>query len=155
MTDYLQGTQQLKSVLEQLNGDEIPQFGMMSAQHMIEHLVFAIQFSNGKNPQECKYPEALAHRFRSRIIGTNNEFKPGLKAPILPKDQLISLWFENIPTATHHLISELEDFKNYSTQNPQDKPMHPAFGAMNWEEWTEFHNKHIRHHLRQFNLKND
>jgi len=43
-------------------------------------------------------------------------------------------------------------FKGHYQANPTDKVQHPYFGLLTFEEWSNFHLRHIEHHLMQFGL---
>ncbi len=42
-----------------------------------------------------------------------------------------------------------QDFDAYFRANPMAKSCHPYFGYLCYEEWVQFHARHIRHHLVQ------
>ena len=152
INDYIEKKSELKTLLKKLNGDEKPEFGLMTPQHMIEHLAQTIRFSNGKAPQKLVFKSEVAKKIKFLITQTNNEIQPGFKAPILPKDKLLDLDFENIVEAINNLIIEIDDFEQFKREKPNSKPINPVMGEMELSDWDIFHNKHIRHHLRQFNL---
>lgn len=152
MTNYLENKQQLKSLLDNLDQSKTPNFGLMTPQHMVEHLVFSIRFSNGKKPQKLSIKPSLAEKIRFLIIQNEHEIQPGFKSPLLPKGQLIDLRYTHFEAATQKLLTEIEDYNAFKLNNPKAKPINPVVGPLNWEEWNIFHNKHIRHHLRQFSL---
>jgi len=138
-------------LLKNLNKDSLPLWGKMTSQHMIEHLILAVQLSNGKlisneciNPPE-KYPllkrilhssKPLPRNFVNTIIGE------GLK----------QLNHQNLELAKEDLLIEIENFELFFKKNPEAKPMNVTFGPLNYEEWIIFHNKHFTHHLTQFGL---
>ena len=116
MNDYIEKKSELKTLLKKLNGDEEPEFGLMTPQHMIEHLAQTIRFSNGKAPQKLVFKNEVAKKIKFRITQTNSEIQPGFKTPILPKDKLLNLDFENIVEAINNLITEIDDFEQFKTK---------------------------------------
>ena len=152
MINYLENKSELKILLKKLNGNEKPEFGLMTPQHMIEHLARSIRFSNGKAPQKQIFENEIAMKVKFHITQTKNEMKPGFKTPVLPIDKLLDLNFENIEEAINNLITEIKDFELFKLENPNMKPINPVMGEMDFSDWEIFHNKHIRHHLKQFNL---
>ncbi len=152
MENFIGKKSELKRLLRMLKETEKPEFGLMTPQHMIEHLAYSLRFSNGKKPQKCVYGKEIANKIKFYITQTENEMKPGFKTPILPSDKLIDLNYENIEKAINGLIAEIEDFEIFKKKNPNAKPINPVMGEMEFSEWEMFHNKHIRHHLRQFRL---
>ena len=150
--NYLENKSDLKALLKKMTGNEKPEFGLMTPQHMIEHISLSIKFSNGKTPQKVVFEEEMAKKIKFHITQTKNEMKPGFKTPIIPTDNLLALDSKNIEEAIENLITEIKDFEKFKRENPNIKPINPVMGEMQWSDWGIFHNKHIRHHLRQFKL---
>lgn len=140
--------------LSQLKSDSIPLFGKMTAQHMIEHLMLAISFSNGKLPQRIMVDERVAKTIRHYTINTDKEMSIGFKAPMLG-DDLLPLSHPDLKTAIEFLKKQLDDFDFYFKHNPDAKPISPVIGELNYGEWIVFHNKHFTHHFKQFGLLTD
>lgn len=152
MKNYIENKRELLKALEQITEEKKPLFGKMSAQHMVEHLGFAVMFSNGKLPQKLYLSDEKANYAKQNILNSDAEFPKGFKAPMLD-DNLLDLKFQNLESAKSMLLKEIEDFKNYFEQNKEQKIMSPVFGELNEEEWTRFHNKHITHHFKQFGVE--
>lgn len=138
-------------VLKNLKSDTQPAFGKMTPQHMIEHLIFAISFSNGKSPQPLMVNERIAKTIRHYTIHTDKEISIGFKAPMLG-DDLMPLTFPDLVTSIENLKKEFEIFDQYFKSNPDSTPISPVIGEMKHEEWIIFHNKHVTHHFKQFGL---
>jgi oxepin-CoA hydrolase/3-oxo-5,6-dehydrosuberyl-CoA semialdehyde dehydrogenase len=137
--------------LNLLQTDSLPFFGKMTAQHMVEHLTFAIMFSNGKLPQKLYFPIDKAEIIKKTIIYSDKEMPIGFKAPML-NDDLLELKFPDLKFAISILLSELNRFDKYFKENKDATPINPTMGELNKQEWTIFHNKHFEHHFKQFNL---
>jgi len=141
----------IRSKLNQLCTDTAPLFGKMSPQHMVEHLSFALMFSNGSWPQTCYYPERIAQRIKASVIDSDKELPVGFKAPMLDEDPSV-LTNPDLKTAIVMLFTELELFDTYFTHHKDATPTNPTMGALNYSEWVVFHNKHFHHHFKQFGL---
>ncbi len=141
----------LLSLLSNLKEDTIPVWGKMTSQHMIEHLILAVQSSNGKliidkciNPPD-KYPLMVRILLSSKPLPknfTNPVFGEGLQPLVYP----------NLETSIMRLNNEINDFIIYFEEHPEAKPLNATFGPLNFEEWKTFHNKHFTHHFTQFGL---
>lgn len=142
----------LFEILSKLQTDSKPQFGAMTPQHMVEHLAFAVRFSNGKEPQLHHYPTDKEEKIKGFVIGTDNEMPIGFKSPVLPKEGLPILKHSSLTNAIDNLKTELTDFDNYFINQPLQKPINPTMGELNHQEWVRFHNRHFTHHFRQFSL---
>ncbi len=148
----ISNTQELISTLAKLTPEQKPGFGLMTPQHMIEHLGFVIEFSNGKQTSELQKSLETSIRWKQVLIYTDYEMQPGVKAPFIPEDILPDLKYADLHIAIDGLFSELDDFKKFFEENPSIEVMHPALGLLNYKEWIVFHNKHFAHHFRQFGL---
>jgi hypothetical protein len=136
----------LKMLLK-LNADTKPNFGILTAQLMVEHLAVNIQFSNGNNPLN-NYSSA------NRMIDYLNSNQPmptGAKF-FLVGNKLAEPLTKNLGDALELLKNELDKFEKYFTNNPLDKPIHAVFGSLNKREWEIAHSKHFTHHFKQFNI---
>lgn len=138
-------------LLYSLSPDQTPLFGTMSPQHMVEHLAFVVKFSNGKLPQQLYYRQEKANKFKQYTIYSENELVPGFKAPML-SDELPPLEHNSLAEAIEALKEELKAFDVHFQQDPDSRPVSPTLGPLLYEEWVIFHNKHFKHHLKQFGL---
>lgn len=141
---------ELFEALRGLNPNSKPEFGSMTPQHMVEHLAFAVKFSNGKLPQRLYVSNERAETIKRFLLG-EGEHPIGFKAPTLG-DGLETLLTSDLNTAIYYLEKELSDFDAYYQENPNAVFMHPLLGELTYSEWVVFHNKHFSHHFKQFNL---
>lgn len=141
----------LLNLLSNLKEDTVPVWGKMTPQHMIEHLVLAVQTSNGKliinkciSPPE-KYPLMI------RILLSSKPLPKNFINPVLGEG-LQPLVYPNLETSILRLNNEINDFIIYFEEHPKAKMLNATFGPLNFEEWKIFHNKHFTHHFTQFGL---
>ncbi|NNV57682.1 hypothetical protein [Limnovirga soli] len=151
MIDILDRTK-LFEILSKLQADNKPAFGAMTPQHMVEHITFAVRFSNGKEPQQHNYSIEKEQQIKAFVIGTDKDMPIGFKSPVLPSEGLPQLKYSNLTEAIDKLKTELHDFDNYFMHHQLDKPINPTMGELNYQEWVRFHTRHFTHHFRQFNL---
>ncbi len=142
---------ELPLLLSELQSTAAPKWGLMSAQHMIEHLSGVIMISNGRFEAPAMYEEERLSKNYSYIIKEQNRIKRNTKAPILPENPL-PLRFATLAEAKEKLLKSIDSFFAFYEANPDTKQMHPAFGLLNFEEWTYFHCIHTQYHLDQFGL---
>jgi oxepin-CoA hydrolase / 3-oxo-5,6-dehydrosuberyl-CoA semialdehyde dehydrogenase len=138
----------LFTALERLSEEEKPLWGRMTSHQMVEHLVWAMEVSNGLVKVECKLPLKLVERFKSFLYDdtpTSREFmNPELRKGLPP------LRFAAIASAVATLQQQTVIFLA-GGQEVQPR-VHPVFGPLNREEWSRAHFKHYYHHLQQFGL---
>jgi len=142
----------LFEILSKLQADDKPEFGGMTPQHMVEHLAFAVRFSNGNEPQQHHYPSDKEQRIKTFVIDTDKDMPINFKSPVLPAEALPTLKHSSINNAIDNLKRELTDFDNHFLKHPTDKPINPTMGELNYKEWIRFHNRHFIHHFKQFKL---
>lgn len=139
------------SPLNDLAHDIKPQWGKMTPQHMVEHLVEAVKLSNGKiNLTECMtHPEKLP--IMKKILMSPRPLPKNFVNTVIGAE-LKPYQFNNLNEALQRLSIELDDIDVFFEINPEANPMNPTFGPLNKEEWIQFHKKHFRHHFLQFGL---
>lgn len=147
----IENTNTVFEPLKKLKSDAKPLFGVMTPQHMIEHLIFTLSFSNGKLIQPLMVDERKAKVIRYYTIHTDSEMSIGFKAPMLG-DEPLPLIYANLEEAIDQLKKEFTLFDEYFKTNPDSKPVCPVIGELNHKEWIIFHNKHFTHHFKQFGL---
>jgi hypothetical protein len=141
--------QDLFERLSKLRADQQPVFGVMTPQHMVEHLIWGVTFSNGKFPQQQIVPDDMTIKLRPLLMYTVKPYPRGIKTPMLG-DTPPPLKYADIPSAIEQLKQELIDFENFFKENTT--AINPALGVLNYEEWIMVHNKHFTHHMGQFEL---
>lgn len=141
-------------LLEKLNATDQAKWGLMTAHHMVEHIGLVIATSCGKIVVPPQYPADSQARKKSRFIGKAIPFPRNIKLDALPKTAA-PLRTASIEEAKQQLLKIVGTFHEYYEQNPDGLAHHPVFGDMNYEEWTDFHARHIEHHFIQFGLMED
>lgn len=144
-------TEKLKTSLNLLTQDAPAQFGIMTPQHMVEHLIITFKLSQGKISLPEKDPSPKALQAKQAILYGDMDLPRGIKAPGIG-DQLLDLKYGSLEEAKEHLLKSLENYHNYYYDNEGIKHYHPAFGRLNYGEWTAFHHKHFKHHFGQFGI---
>jgi hypothetical protein len=129
-----------------------PQWGLMNAQQMVEHLGLVFLISNGKSKYiaENMNLERMA-KARISIFEEKQPFPKNIRLKSLPETPS-PVRFADLETAKSKLLEEVARFEAYFQENPTSKPLHPAFGELSSDEWCEFHARHILHHFEQFSL---
>lgn len=137
--------------LEKLTPESPAQFGIMTPQHMVEHLTLTVKLSYGrvKIPEFVPNEKQLAQK--QALLFTDIPFPRGVRAPGLP-DNLLDLRYPDLSAAKNELLASLKAYETYFIENPKSETFHPRFGPLNFEEWERFHTKHVEHHLGQFGV---
>lgn len=138
-------------VLINLKPETKPIWGIMTSQHMIEHLIMAVKSSNGKLTIEKCINPTEKYALLNRILLSSKPLPRNFINPVFGEG-LQPLVYKNLEISIMQLKKETEDFYNYFRQNPNAKLLNATFGPLNFEEWKIFHSKHFTHHFTQFGL---
>ena len=136
--------------LENLKSGTQPQWGKMTAQHMVEHLITAVQMSNGQLHFDCFNPPEKLPALK-RFLMSERPLPHNFVNPVIGPD-ILQLQYPDIEEAKKILKSEINDYHSFFELNAEAKPTNVTFGELNKDEWDQFHKKHFTHHLTQFNL---
>jgi len=136
------------AALTALTADAAPRWGQMTAQQMVEHLLWAFDLSNGVTTVECAVPENVLPRMK-RFLRNNQTTPRKFMNPLLVSG-LPPLRHASLEEAKAALVQELQRFLDRSGTG--QVRMHPLFGPLDHEEWHRAHYKHTLHHLLQFGL---
>jgi len=137
-------------LLNKLDPKQKPLWGKMTPQHMVEHLILAVQMSNGKLKLECFNPPDKVPTLKKFLMSSRPMPKLFVN-PVIGED-LIPLENSSLLEAIEKLKNEIDDYVIFFENNPGAKTVNVTFGELNKEEWDVFHKKHFTHHLAQFDL---
>jgi len=141
--------EELNSILSTLKEDALPAWGRLRAQNMVEHLVEAVEYTNGKKFTELDVTPEVATEAKAKCV--NEDFEIPKNVPGFLSDKMKSKRFNNLEAAIKQLNEELDAFHLYFA-TPNRIATHAAFGPMNYREWLLWHGKHFAHHFNQFGL---
>ena len=140
-------TKELPTQLKNLEGEQAPDFGIMTAHHMVEHLIYVTKSS----PKKIGEPEKelnKSQRFFRRFVDAGAPFE------YRPKDgaTLNDLRTASIAEAVQILERATERFYTLFESTPDHKSYNPMMGEFNLAELELFLYQHGRWHLHQFGL---
>ena len=145
-------------LLNNLSESTKPVWGIMTPQHMVEHLTLAIQSSTGKIVFDRFITPADKLAIAKRFLHSSRPLPKLFVNEVISEvigEGLIPLVNSDLSSAIKELKIEVEYFDEYFTRNPEAKPINATFGPLDHDEWIAFHNKHFTHHLTQFGLITD
>lgn len=149
-TIFLQET--LPSSLAQLTADAQALWGLMTPQHMVEHLSGAFVMSLGRFNLSLQVAEKELPG-RLDWMRSGKPFRKSVPAPGGQAGKLQPLRSGSLPEAIEVLMNARDKFYQfYQDESENRSAVHPYFGGLNGAEWEHFHYKHIYHHLSQFAL---
>lgn len=143
-------TDEFTPLLKKLSSDSAPNFGLMTPQHMVEHLIGAI------NSAVVKYEGERENPATKPQLGMQQFIKSGSVITHKPSDKTAA----DLPALNHASLEEaialvpkaVEDFYAFQDNNPDYKPYASYLGEVAHEDVELFQFMHIKYHLWQFGL---
>lgn len=142
-------TEVVPTLLQDLKSTTEPQFGLMTPQHMIEHLTSIIKSSVKRYGEP---DPALAERQQGfkRFIANGAVFKH--RSSDKTKADLPTLKYDTLEEAKEQFLVGIERFYHHYEREPDFKAYHPFMGELSFAELERFHYQHVRYHFWQFRL---
>lgn len=138
-------------LLARLTPDSPAVWGLMTPQHMVEHLSSLFYIARKDLGLPCVTPEERLERAK-KFLWNDRPMKRDVPNPDLKAGELRPLRAANLEDAKALYLKSLAAFYAHYAAEPDFKTMHPVFGILGFREWEAFHAKHITHHFRQFGL---
>lgn len=148
---FLEPTRQnLEEKLRQLTSEHEAQWGMLTPQHMLEHLIGSLKMSRGAVQVGVQIPEEQVDKMQ-RFLFSDQPMPQGVKSANMPEG-LPELQFSDLETAKAEFLKEWDRFVEAYEAEPEKNEAHPVFGELGKEGWYQVHRKHFTHHFQQFGL---
>jgi len=145
-------TDKIEECLSQLSEDTKPKWGIMTPQHMLEHLEYTYKIASGEIQDfEISTPEKILEKVKNSLYNYNT-FPQNSQFPLLEKDTLDELKHKDYATALEHFKLQREKYLEYFKNNPDATLNNMVFGELNRYEWYLMERKHLNHHFKQFGL---
>lgn len=137
--------------LDKLTEGRAAQWGILTPQHMVEHLEFFMQMSMGKVQTEIITPEKRIERYQESLFNYRS-MPRSFDHPLLKEKELETLRFTNLEEAKAALCSAIDDYETFFQENPGIETPNTIFGMLDKQLWDLMHRKHFHHHFSQFDL---
>lgn len=138
------------TLLGKLKPDAKPQWGVLSAQGMVEHMTDSVGIAWERLKEPMQTPPELLEKAKSFAM-SDKPFKPNTKNSYMSETPA-PLRNATIEAAIKELEAEMNLFMEFYKQRPGKIVTNPFFGDLNFAEWVHLLHKHAQHHLRQFSL---
>jgi len=142
----------IRECLNNLTDKAKAKWGMMTPQHMVEHLEGSYRVAAGQFQDfEIATPEKYIEKVRNTLY--NYEKMPqNVEMPLLKKGEVETLRHGNLETAKEKMLEAREKYIMYYKDHPEAINNNTVFGALNKYEWYLLERKHLNHHFEQFGL---
>ncbi|WP_204346996.1 phenylacetic acid degradation bifunctional protein PaaZ [Psychroserpens algicola] len=142
----------INECLSKLSKDTKPKWGIMTAQHMIEHLEYTYKITSGEIQDfEIATPEKILEKVHYSLYNYD-KFPKNSQFPHLEKDTLDDLKHPDLDTAIEKFKAQREKYIQFFKEHPEAKLKNLVFGELNKYESYLLERKHLNHHFEQFNL---
>ena len=134
-----------------LTEDHKGAWGIMTPQHMVEHMEWGLKVAIGEITVDVVTPENRLEKYEDSLwnyIPMPRNFNN----PVYEADVLRDLEHGSLKEAKEALISAYDAFETYYKENPEAKHANAVFGALDKEHWDLLNRKHFHHHFEQFGL---
>ncbi len=137
--------------LAKLTPDAKPKWGMLTPQHMVEHIEFTLKIATGEIESYVKTPEEHIEKYQDTLFN----YKPlprDFKHPMMKESELEELKHSSLDEAKEALFKAWDEYQLFFKENPKAETPHVSFGMLNKDLWDLLQRKHLNHHFEQFNL---
>ena len=146
--DFL--THKFPELLKKLSSKTKANFGLMTPQHMVEHLIDALGSATKKYEGERISPATDQQLGMQKFIQSGSVLvhRPSDKT----KADLASVKYNTLEEAISNVPEALQKYYTFQDDNPDYKPYASFMGEVSYDDVELFHFMHIRYHLWQFGL---
>lgn len=139
-------TQDCMDLFAKLQADTAPKFGIMTPQHMVEHLIWTAKSMSKRHGEPD--PAAAEKQAKWQMFLQNPTFKH------MPKDdaKLGDLKYGSLEEAIAQIPAAVERIYAPFEADEHFKAYNPMMGEIDFEAAQRFHHAHFRYHLDQFGL---
>ncbi|WP_417289860.1 phenylacetic acid degradation bifunctional protein PaaZ [Corallibacter sp.] len=142
----------INECLSKLKADAKPKWGIMTPQHMIEHLEYTYKIASGEIQDfEIATPEKILDKVHASLYNYR-KFPQNSQFPQLEKDTLDNLKHQDLETAIEKFKEQRKKYIEFFKENPDAKLKNLVFGELNRYESYLLERKHLNHHFEQFGL---
>ncbi|MFD1017534.1 phenylacetic acid degradation bifunctional protein PaaZ [Winogradskyella rapida] len=142
----------IDACLSALQEDAKPKWGIMTPQHMIEHLEYTYKIASGEIQDfEIATPEKILEKVHHSLYNYD-KFPKNSQFPQLEKDTLEPLKHADLSTAIEKFKEQRKKYIEYYKEHPEAKLKNLVFGVLNKYEAYLLERKHLNHHFEQFGL---
>lgn len=144
--------EKIQECLSNLKEDAKPKWGIMTPQHMLEHLEYTYRIASGEIQDfEIATPEKILEKVHNSLYNYQ-PFPKNSLFPLLEKETLDKLKHPDLVTAVEKFNKAREEYLVFFKENPDAVLKNLVFGELNKYESYLLERKHLNHHFEQFDL---
>ncbi len=144
--------EKIAEILNKLAEDAKPKWGILTPQHLLEHLEHGYKIMSGEIQDfEIATPEKILEKVHHSLYNFD-KFPMGTKFPTMRKEELEDLIHPDFATAKEKFFEAREAYKTFFKENPEAVLKNMVFGELNRYESYLLERKHLNHHFEQFGI---
>ena len=144
--------EKIQECLNKLTAEAKPKWGIMTPQHLMEHLELTYKIASGEIQDfEIATPEKVLEKVHNSLYNYK-KFPKNTPYPTSKKGELEDLIHPDFLTAKEKFLEQREKYKTFFKENPDAILKNLVFGELNRYESYLLERKHLNHHFEQFGL---
>ncbi len=142
----------IKEALDKLSEESKPKWGILTPQHLVEHLEEGYRILSGEIQDfEIATPEKIREKVHDSLYNYE-KFPRNSHFPTMKKGTLEDLKHPDLETAKKKFWEAREQYKTFFKEHPDAVLKNLVFGELNRYESYLLERKHLNHHFEQFGL---
>jgi oxepin-CoA hydrolase / 3-oxo-5,6-dehydrosuberyl-CoA semialdehyde dehydrogenase len=144
--------EKIEESLSKLANDTQPKWGILTPQHLLEHLELGYKIMSGKIQDfEIATPEKILDQVHHSLYNYD-KFPKGSAFPTYKKEELEDLVYPDFETAKVKFLEARKTYQTFFEENPDAVLKNMVFGELNKYESYLLERKHLNHHFEQFGI---
>lgn len=144
--------EKIQECLGKLTKNMKPKWGIMTPQHMVEHLEYTYSIASGEiQGFEVATPEKILEKVYNTLYNYD-KMPREYEFPLAEKSKIVELIHGDFETAKQKMIAARQSYLEFFKDHPEEKLKNIVFGELNKYEWYLMERKHLNHHFEQFGL---
>ena len=142
----------IQTALDKLTENTKPKWGIMTPQHLLEHLEESYRILSGEIQDfEVATPEKILEKVHDSLYNYE-KFRRESRFPTMKKGELEKLKHPDLATAKEKFLEARGQYLDFFKENPDAVLKNMVFGELNRYESYLLERKHLNHHFEQFGL---
>lgn len=142
----------IEGYLHKLTENSQPKWGLMTAQHLVEHIEMSLKIASGEI-QNFEIATPAEHLDKVNEMVFNYKKMPqNHKHPLMKAENLEDLQHPDLATAKQKMLISFDEFEQFFKENPTAETKNAVFGLMKKFDWDLLNTKHLNHHFEQFGI---
>ena len=141
----------VEGYLAKLTEQSTAKWGIITPQHMVEHLIHGLHSAVNKIKLDVHTPEEHLEKYTDSLYNYY-PFPKNSKTPVLEDGVLADLEYADLNEAKAKFLEGFDAFELYYKENPEATANNAVFGPLDKDLWDLMNRKHFNNHFEQFSI---